>query len=86
MSIDPDALIWLKVGMLETLVVNILATGFEDQHDPKAAVKAFTDEYRKLVEEHPGPDPEKNLVVLEVWTELLDRVVAEVQGRVGRKT
>ncbi len=79
--IDHQTLMALKVGMLEDLVIQLYAAGFLATDNPRAEAEAFAKKYREIHEERKGTDPEADLVIAEVWGELMDRIVAEVVRR-----
>lgn len=72
----------LKVAMLETLVRNMLASGFEHESEPLTAVRVFADQYRACWESmNDKGDPQSKLLGEEVWNQFLDSLVSEVQRR-----
>ncbi len=72
----------LKIAMLEDLVKNMLASGFEAFPTPVEAAHQFADQYRQAwASTSDRGDPASKIQVEEVWNEFLDGLVLEVQRR-----
>jgi hypothetical protein len=84
-GLDHDALMSLKVSMLEMIVKNSLATGFEMAPNPFEAAEAFARQYRQFVAAMNDRDPVAKLQVEEVWSEFLDSLVQEVRRRQSQR-
>jgi uncharacterized protein (DUF2384 family) len=78
-----DEILALKVAVLETLMINVLATSFEHQPRPVEAVRQFADQYRESFRRLSSPNSRDAVLFAEVWNALLDQLVAEVERRVG---
>jgi hypothetical protein len=80
-SIPHSALIAIKVAILEQIAVELLMERFMRLPDPVAGAIAYAEERRQSMAERSATGSEDALLVEEVWTEFLDRLVASVRAQ-----